>query len=90
VDGDGTVVTITGPAGPQSIEFPGSLEVGRPPGLPHGSEIDATFVVNIGPLPLVPGQRYEWQLEIDSEVRASEGFYVRAMPASPPGQPPQG
>jgi Family of unknown function (DUF6941) len=80
VDSDGNVVSIPGPAGLQPLEFPGNLEVGRPPGIPHGSEIDATFVLNISALPLVPGQRYMWQLEIDDGVMATEGFFVRAMP----------
>ncbi len=80
MDSDGSVVSIPGPAGMQSLQFPGNLEVGRPPGLPHGSEIDAMFVLNIGALPLVPGQRYAWQLEIDDEVLATEGFLVRAIP----------
>lgn len=86
LDSDGAVVVLPGMAGGQRIEFPGSLEVPRPAGIPHGSEIDATFVVNIGGLPLTPGQRYRWELEIDSEVRASEPFLVRPMPA-PPGVP---
>lgn len=89
VNSDGETVTVTRPApaeGEQKIEFPGSLEVPRPAGIPHGSEIDATFVVNIGALPLVPGQRYRWELEIDGELRASEPFLVRAdaaLPAQP-------
>ncbi len=35
--------------------FGGTLEVGRPPGVPEGSEIDTTFVINLLPLPLAPG-----------------------------------
>lgn len=90
-DGDGNVVSVPGPAGVQQpLEFPGNLEVGRPPGIPQGSELDALFVLNIGPLPLTPGGRYTWQLEIDNEVVATEGFFVRPTPpqmgvAHPPG-----
>lgn len=82
VDSDGAIVKVPGPEGEQPIEFPGNLEVPRPAGIPHGSEIDATFVVNIGALPLTPGQRYRWELEIDGELRASEPFLARSMPAS--------
>jgi hypothetical protein len=77
VDADGSLVSISGPAGPQPLAFQGNLEVGRPPGIPQGSEIDATFVANVGSLPLLPGQRYAWQIEIDGNVVATESFLVR-------------
>jgi hypothetical protein len=89
LNSDGQVVTLPGPVGEQRIEFPGNLEVPRPAGIPHGSEIDATFVVNVGALPLTPGQRYRWELEIDGEQRASEPFLVRPM-STPPGAPASG
>jgi hypothetical protein len=82
MDGDGNTVGVPGPAGSQGLEFTGNLEVGRPPGLPQGSEIDATFIMNLSPLPLTPGQRYTWVLEIDDTVQASEGFFVRNLPPS--------
>jgi hypothetical protein len=88
VNSDGATVSLPGPAGEQRIEFPGRLEVPRPAGVPHGSEIDATFVVSIGALPLTPGQRYRWELSIDGEERASEPFLVREM--LPPGAVPPG
>ncbi len=85
-DGDGNVVSLPGPTSAVPMEFSGSLEVGRPPGVPQGSDIDATFALNLGPLPLAPGHRYRWILEINSEELASEGFYVR-RPLPPPPQP---
>jgi len=93
VNSDGEVVALPGPAGAQRIEFPGQLEVPRPAGIPHGSEIDATFVVNVGTLPLTPGQRYRWELAIDDIDQASEPFTVRGtlpLGMMPPGvsQPP--
>jgi len=83
VDADGQLVTAEAPAGPQPIEFTGDLEVGRPAGIPEGSEIDAQFGINLTQLPLVPGQRYTWKLEIDGDHVAAESFYV----ARPPGHP---
>lgn len=88
VNADGQTVTAEGPAGTQPIEFQGNLEVGRPPGIPQGSEIDASFVVNLGPLPLVPGQRFTWQLEMDTETIAAESFYVRPLSQQPPATSP--
>lgn len=88
LDSDGQTVAVPGPAGEQPIDFPGNLEVPRPAGIPHGSEIDATFAISVGALPLVPGQRYRWHLEIDGQAMASEPFLVRPMP-TPPGAPRQ-
>jgi hypothetical protein len=90
VDSDGTAVTVPGlGGGTQQVEFPGNLEVPRPADIPHGSEIDASFVVNIGATPLTPGQRYRWELRIGEETLASEPFLVRPLPGQPQatGQP---
>lgn len=88
LDADGQVVVVEGPAGTQQLSFPGSLEVGRPAGIPPGSEIDASFVLNLGSLPLVPGQRFTWQLDVEGQTLASEGFYVRPVPSVPVQLPP--
>jgi len=86
-DGDGNVVTLPGPASAVPMEFSGNLEVGRPAGVPQGSDIDATFALNMAPLPLAPGQRYRWILEINGDELASEGFYVRKPPQQPSSAP---
>jgi hypothetical protein len=86
-DGDGRVVHVPSPAGTQPLQFAGNMEVGRPPGLPEGSEIDSSFVVPLQPLPLTPGQRFTWRLSFgDRGELASESFYVRPLP--PQAQPP--
>ena len=82
-DGDGHTVTVPVPTGPQPVEFPGNLEVGRPPGIPEGSEIDAQFAVNLAQLPLAPRQRYTWQLLVDNDELAAESFYVQPFPQLP-------
>ena len=87
-DGDGGVVHVPSPAGTQALEFSGRMEVGRPPGIPEGSEIDASFVVPIQPLPLTPGQRFTWRLNFGDDEAASESFYVRPLPPQV-GFPPQ-
>lgn len=79
-DSDGNVVTGPGPVAPLPLEMSGKLEVGRPPGLPEGSELDANFVANIQPIQLEPGQRYTWRLMIDGDEAAAEGFTVRIAP----------
>ena len=76
VDTDGRPVT----AGPeQSVRVDGTFEVGRPTGLPPGSDIDFAFAVNVPPFPLASG-RYAWQLSIDGETQADwlRPFQVRA------------
>lgn len=78
-DSDGQVVMAPGPAAQLPLEISGKLEVGRPPGIPEGSELDTNFVAAIQPLQLVPGQRYTWRLVIDGEEATSESFAVRQL-----------
>ncbi|NJC64575.1 hypothetical protein HC028_08660 [Planosporangium flavigriseum] len=55
-------MSISAPDGQAAtIATEAQIEVGRPPGLAHGSMLDASFALNIPPLPLQPG-RYEWRL----------------------------
>jgi hypothetical protein len=75
LDADGKPVVLDMQEGSQAIESSGELEVGRPPGLAHGSPIDASFALNVQPMPLQPG-RYEWRLEL-AEQTFSTFFQVR-------------
>lgn len=85
-------VEVPTPFGSQPLTVEIDVEVGRPPGLAHGSSIDYSLAINIGPgLPLVPG-RYEWRLQIGgNEWRAAftvqqpqggqgTGFKTRIVP----------
>ncbi|MFE2427240.1 DUF6941 family protein [Streptomyces sp. NPDC059373] len=81
LDSDGQPVAVQTPAGPQAISSQGQLEVGRPPGLAHGSSIDASFALNVSPLPIPPG-RYQWRLDLANEI-FSVFFTVRATPQVP-------
>ena len=83
LDADGRPVRL----GDQPIEFKGEFEVGRPPGVPVGTPLDATMAINLGPLPLEPGRRYTWKLSIDDASREewSVGFNTRPrLPQAPP------
>jgi len=77
VDTDGHAVGADG--GASGIRVDGRFEVGRPPGLPAGSDIDFAFAVSIPPVPLAPG-RYAWQLSIDGRTHEDwlRPFQVRA------------
>lgn len=69
---DGELSKIIGPDGqpqPVEVEFGGDLEVGRPPGLPPGTEIDAAMAISLLPVPLLPGRGYVWRMEIGGESR---------------------
>lgn len=82
---DGQPVNIPTPQGEFPISNEGSVEVGRPPGIEPGSLLDASFVLNVGPLPLAPG-RYEWRLDLaEQEITAS--FQVQAPQVPPPSVP---
>jgi hypothetical protein len=68
VDSDGDAVALDADDnGPQPVIIEGSFEVGRPPGIKPGTPIDVPLAINVGPLPLPPGSRYEWRLSIDGE-----------------------
>jgi hypothetical protein len=85
VDSDGRSVAV-GPtpedANPVVIES--HFEVGRPPGLKPGTPIDLALAVNVGPVPLAPGGRYEWRMSIDghSEAHWHAAFSTRSPPDS--------
>ena len=66
---DGEQVTVPGSGGPQPVEIVGEAEVGRPAGLAHGADVDFPLAFQIGPLPLQPGQRYQWVLDVDGETQ---------------------
>jgi hypothetical protein len=65
VDADGHPVRVGGDDA--DVRAGGTFEVGRPQGLPAGTDIDFAFAVTVPSLPLAAG-RYAWQLWIDGET----------------------
>jgi uncharacterized protein DUF6941 len=65
VDADGHPVRAGADDG--EVRAGGTFEVGRPQGLPAGTDIDFSFAVTVPSLPLAAG-RYAWQLWIDGET----------------------
>lgn len=81
LDADGEAVHHPGVGGPgDPIEARGDFEVGRPPGLAPGTDIDLPLAISVGPLALSPGRRYSWRLTIDghSDAEWVRSFTVRA------------
>ena len=76
-DGEPVSFEVEGKARPLQVQ--GVIEVGRPAGVPPGSPLDASFALNVSPLPLKPG-RYDWQLEAP-EVERTASFTVMAPPS---------
>jgi hypothetical protein len=66
VDADGHPVRVG--ADDAEVRAGGTFEVGRPQGLPAGTDIDFAFAVTVPSLPLAAG-RYAWQLWIDGDTR---------------------
>lgn len=81
LDADGEAVLAPTPVGDRPVEIGMDFEVGRPPGLPQGTPIDVVFAVNVGPLPIPPGGRYEWRLTIGEETREDWRVTFTKMPA---------
>lgn len=76
VDADGQ--PFVAPGEQDGLKMEGQFEVGRPPGLPHGTPIDNALVLGLGPgIPLNAGVTYQWRVEIDGEMVASRSFFVR-------------
>lgn len=77
VDSDGKAVV----QGDEPVAFWGQTEVGRPAGIPEGSELMTPLVVGVDAgLLLAPGQRYEWRMTVETRPEPTQGkaaFSVR-------------
>lgn len=84
VDSDGEPVMIPTPLGDQALVLQGEFEVGRPAGVTPGTGLGVPLAINLGPLPLTPGSRYEWRLTIgqQSDENWRLPFSTRAAAAS--------
>ncbi len=89
LDGDGRPVLLPGPEGDEQLVIEADLEVERPADMLPGVSLDVPFAVNLGPLPLAPGNRFYWQLEIDGQTREDWvlPFATRGMPPQVGGGP---
>jgi len=81
--GDGEPVMAPGPAGPTPVAVGGEFEVGRPPGIKHGTSLDVPMALGFVGVPLVADQRYEFRLKIDD--KEEEDWRV-AFSTRPAGQ----
>ena len=84
-DADGGPVMVDTPDGAQPVEVRGEFTVARPRHRARGTPIDVALAVNLGPLPLLPGNRFTWRLSIDGESDETWGlaFTTRPRPARP-------
>ena len=71
---DGEIVN----PGPGPVVITGRAEVGRPPGVTPGTELDAALAITLG-FPLGAGA-YRWEFEINGQRLAQEPFVVKAPP----------
>jgi hypothetical protein len=83
-DADGRPVMVETPDGTHPVEVRGEFNVARPGTVPEGTPIDVALAVNLGPLPLLPGNRFTWRLTIDGEAEEgwALGFTTRPRPAT--------
>ena len=78
-DQAGEIVEVRGPAGMQSLELSGQVEVLEPEGWDGASDLNVAFSIN-ATIPLSPGQAYTWSLEVEGKELATSTFYVRSAP----------
>lgn len=91
MDADSQPVFVQGGEGEQAVVVGGEFEVGRPAGLAPGTPIDLALAINVGPLPLLPANRYVWEFTIDGQSRDDwrVAFTTRQGEATQPA-PPEG
>jgi hypothetical protein len=84
VDADGQPVSNDTPAGSEPVRGEGEFTATAGPGLKPGSELIGLVPMNLPPLPLPPGQQFEWKLTIDGQTREEwrVGFMTYAQPAA--------
>jgi hypothetical protein len=80
LDADG--VPIAPAPGAEPIVIESKFEVGRAAGLPPGTPIDLSLALNLGPIPLAPGGRYEWRLTIDGHAEPDWHLAFSTRPAA--------
>lgn len=62
---------------PEIANVAGELEVGRPPGLPHGSDLRAVLAINVDTVfPAAGGYRIVGQIASDPTTRKTVSFRV--------------
>ena len=78
LDPDGDAIRM----GPEPLRIETDFEMGRPPGIKPGTPLELALALNLAPLPLEPGKRYEWRLLIDGDTDEhwTLPFSVRAAP----------
>jgi hypothetical protein len=65
--------------GEQAVQIIGKLEVGRPPGLTEGTDLDLPLAIPIKNITLPEG-RYRWEVAIDDEIATDVSFDVTPPP----------
>ena len=71
-DEEGRTIELGEP--PRPVKQEGEFEVGRPPGVLPGTELDFSIAFGFAALPLEPKKGYRWQLELDGEPVAHASF----------------
>lgn len=75
---DGEIVT--GPDG-EPVRVEGNFAAEKPPGVLLGTPAVVNVPINFGPLPLVAGKRYRWQLLIDGQTHPDWETTFNTRPA---------
>jgi len=84
LDEDGTPVTAQNQIGNEvPVTIAVTVEVGRPPGLPQGVSLDVPLAIEVPPLVLSPGRRFEWVLTIDGESKEDWRLPFMVRPTTP-------
>ncbi len=75
VDEDGAPITQEGEQGLLTVGHEGQFEIGRPPGIKAGSDLNAVMVFKFGGLVLPPGG-YVWELTVGDATERTPFWVV--------------
>ena len=74
-DEDGQAITQPGPEGSAEVRNDGQFEIGRPPGIKAGSDLNAVMVFKFAGLVLEPGG-YVWELTVGDATEKTPFWIV--------------
>ncbi|WP_449064293.1 DUF6941 family protein [Planomonospora algeriensis] len=88
LDDDGRPVTAGTPGKERPVEYTGAMELSGAAATVDDAvrsvDIHNSFAVTVPRLPLLPGRRYTWSLEVDGQVLTSVAFAVTSDAGADP------
>lgn len=89
LDADGQPIELETPNGLEPVAINTEVRLTAGPGLPPGSQIVGVGAFLLQPIPLAPGQLFEWRLSIDGATRDEWRVSFATTKQEPPRAEPK-